>query len=98
MGKDTQDQSFIRNQNAIWREEHTSTHHALPMLICKKWLCTHFDLVYPNGRVNTKALYSKVLTPAVIRGMGMSVAEMRSQSLKTFDRQQTVLLIKLLHL
>jgi hypothetical protein len=70
----------------------------VPMLITKKWLCVHFDLVYPGGRVNIRALYSKVLTPAVIRSMGMSEAEIRSPCLKTFDRQQTVLLIKLLDL
>lgn len=98
MGKDIQDQRFESFNNPMWLEEHTTTYQAPPLLIDKKWLCVHFDLIYPSGRVNTRALYSKVLTPAVIRGMGMTVEQMRSPCLKRFDRQQTVLLIKLLAL
>lgn len=100
MGKDAQDQLISALVDRQTDKIQFTTFHApsVPMLISKKWLCVHFDLVYPGGRVNTRALYSKVLTPAVIRSMGMSVMEMRSAALKTFDRQQTIKLIKLLDL
>lgn len=100
MGKDAQTQLISALTDRQRDNNQFITFHAptVPMLITKKWLCVHFDLVYPGGRVNSRALYSKVLTPAVIRSMGMSVEEMRSTALKTFDRQQTIQLIKLLDL
>lgn len=99
MGKDSQDQLFTKARPGYWVQEQNTIHHEpAPPLICKKWLCIRFDLVYPSGRVNVRALYSKVLTPAVIQGLGMSESEIRSNRLKMFDRQQTVLLIRLLDL
>lgn len=102
MGKDAQDQLLnILNPDklhGIWLNTSRVPAGDVPMLISKKWLCHHFDLVYPNGRCNIRGLYTHVLTPRVIREMGMTELEMRSQGLKTFDRQQTVMLIRLLQL
>ncbi len=91
---------FTQVHPGYWAQEQRITPHELapPPLICKKWLCTRFDLVYPSGRVNVRALYSKVLTPTVIQALGMSETEIRSPRIKMFDRQQTVILIKLLDL
>lgn len=83
----------------IWRQEtQDNTFKTPPPLITKKWLCYRFDLVSGRDRLNYDGLYRKVLTPEVIEAMGATVAEIRSRRLKTFSRQQTMMLINLLGL
>ncbi len=85
-----------------WRQEttpHTDpAYEAPPPLITKKWLACRFNLMHDSGNIDYKKMYRKVLTPEVIQAMGSTVAEIRSNRLRTFTRQQTNILIKLLEL
>lgn len=70
-----------------------------PPLITKKWLCVRLDLVqFPGGRPKYKALYSKVLTPEVLSALRVTENEVRRVGFKTFSREQTVALIRILDL
>lgn len=57
----------------------------VPPLITKKWLCCHFGLITPRGRLLYRALYRKVLTEEVVLAVGLSIAQVRRQDLRTFD-------------
>ena len=84
----------------LWRSE-TTTHTGQeppPPLISKKWLCWRFELVQPSGRPNYGQLYRKVLTPRVIAAIGATPEEIRAVSVRTFTREQTIVLIRLLDL
>ena len=85
---------------AIWRSEIASRtdQEPPPPLISKKWLCYRFDLVQPCGRPNYSQLYSKVLTGSVIAAMNATPDQIRRVSVRTFTREQTVVLIRLLGL
>lgn len=69
-----------------------------PALITKKWLCWRLDLVRANGRPKYPTLYQKVLTPEVLSVIGTSEREIRRLGFTTFNREQTVALIRILAL
>lgn len=69
-----------------------------PPLIDKKWLCKRFNLILPSGYINYKRLYDMVLTAEVIAALGATTDEIRNISFKTFNRQQTLILIDVLGL
>ena len=92
----------INHQLAIWRHEVTTPAdrgaEPPPPLITKKWLACRFDLMQESGHIDYKQLYTKVLTPEVIREMGSTVEEIRCKNLRKFTRQQTITLIRVLEL
>ena len=51
-----------------------------------------------RGNIDYKKMYRKVLTPEVIRELGSTVEEIRCKNLRTFSRQQTNILIRVLEL
>lgn len=92
---------FANNSAIVKVETPAPTNRASsgpPPLISKKWLCDRFRLRLPCGTINYKALYRKVLTPEVIAALGAAPEEIRSRNVKTFTRQQTIILIKVLDL
>ena len=59
MGQDKENQPFAFTNsapNAIWQSRTVHTPAPLPLLISKKWLCIHFNLIGPGGKANTEAL------------------------------------------
>ena len=100
--KESQYVRLLRDLNQMGAFQTTiqtgSEHDPPPPLISKKWLCYRFGLVQPCGRPIYPALYTKVLTPAVIEAMGATVEQVRNRDVKTFTRQQTMVLINVLGL
>ncbi len=92
----------INHQLAIWRHEVTTPADRgadpPPPLITKKWLACRFGLMHESGNIDYKKMYRKVLTPEVIRELGSTVEEIRCKNLRTFTRQQTNILIRILEL
>ena len=93
MGQDKENQPFAFTNsapNAIWQSRTVHTPAPLPLLISKKWLCIHFNLIGPGGKANTEALYSKVLTREVLTAAGLTETEVRRREVRTFDRTTTL--------
>lgn len=67
-----------------------------PELLTKKWLVDHFGCRRGSGGINTKRLYSCVLTDQVLAALDLSAAQVRTKSFKTFTRQQSMQLRTLL--
>lgn len=104
MGQPNNIQDF-RPWNQIWREERTPDTNRTPLaddepppLICKKWLCHRFGLINARGLPVYKRLYTQVLTLDVIQAIGSTPEAIRLPGMKTFNRVQTVALIKILGL
>lgn len=56
-----------------------------PPIITKKWLCVRFQCQYPGGNFNYTRLYRLVLTPDVIRQIGMTPETIRGRTVREFD-------------
>ncbi len=63
-----------------------------PTLITKKWLCIHFNV----SRSRPDPLYRYILTPEVLEQLDLCTETVRSKGFKTFNAQQSKILIQLL--
>lgn len=101
MGESNRNQA-LNNPHAIWHIETAAptipAHSDVPELITKKYLAARFGLIHPSGSIAYKRLYDKVLTPAVIAALNCTEQEIRNCRVKTFTRQQTLVLIQILGL
>lgn len=63
-----------------------------PLLLTKKDLAAKFGLIRPCGQYSTKMLYSKILTPDVLATAGLTEADCRKGSFRTFTATQSLLI------
>lgn len=98
--KDNQD--IKPGESTYYPKKAGGTSHAPevpPAFITKKWLCWRLDLIHlPCGRPNYKALYQLALTPEVLSAIGTAEGAVRRRGFTTFNREQTVALIRILDL
>lgn len=101
MGESNRNQGFSNPPSLFHIETTVPTNpaqSAVPELITKKYLAARFGLIHPSGRITYKRLYEKVLTPSVIAALNCTEQEIRNCRVKTFTRQQTLVLIQILGL
>lgn len=100
MEENTITQVFRRGNAGEWVKMSETTPQApeVPLLLTKKYLCDRFGFLMPSGTRNYPGLYRKVLTPSVLDKLGVDAEVVRQKSFKTFDREQSILLTKILNL
>lgn len=70
-----------------------------PLLLSKKWLAFHFGFYCRHSnRVYYDQLYNKVLTVSVLDQAGLKMEEIKRTTVRTFNREQSIALIQILHL
>lgn len=65
-----------------------------PPVLTKKDICVRLGLLCPSMRPNYERLYRAALTDKVLEKCGLTAAEVRVRSFRSFTRQQSIILIE----